>query len=58
MFLAVEYALISSSAPRPLGASYVPILMSEVEQEQISGGIGDRDATVVGAALCDGDGER
>ena len=32
--LAVGYARISSSAPRPLGAAYVPILLSEVEQER------------------------
>ena len=34
MFLAVGYAPISSSAPRPLEAAYVSILLSEVEQEQ------------------------
>ena len=45
---------ISSSAPRPLGAAYVPILLSEVEQEQRLSGNGDREAIVVGAGLCDG----
>ena len=45
---------ISSSAPRPLGAAYVPILLSEVEQEQRLSGNGDRGAIVVGAGLCDG----
>ena len=49
---------ISSSAPRPLGAAYVPILLSEVEQEQRPSGNGDREAIVVGAGLCDGEGER
>ena len=49
---------ISSSAPRPLGAAYVPILLSEVEQEQRSSGNGDCEAIVVGAGLCDGEGER
>ena len=58
IFLAVGYAPISSSAPRPLGAAYVPILLSEVEQEQRPSGIGDREAIVVGAGLCDGEGER
>ena len=35
------YVPISSSAPRPLGAAYVPILLSEVEQEQRHSGNGD-----------------
>ena len=52
------YVLISSSAPRPLGAAYIPILLSEVEQEQITSENGDREAIVVGAGLCDGEGER
>ena len=43
---------IPSSAPRPLGAAYVPILLSEVEQEQRPSGNG------VGAGLCDCEGER
>ena len=47
-----------SSAPRPLGAAYVTILLSEVEQEQRPSGNGDREAIVVGAGLCDGEGER
>ena len=49
---------ISSSAPRPLGAAYVLILLSEVEQEQRPSGNGNREAIVVGAGLCDGEGER
>ena len=49
---------LSSSAPRPLGAAYVLILLSEVEQEQRPSGNGDREAIVVGAGLCDGEGER
>ena len=58
MFLAVRYAPISSSAPRPLGTAYVPIMLSEDEQEQGPSGNGDREAIVVGAGLCDGEGER
>ena len=54
----VGYFPISSSAPRPLGAAYVLILLSEVEQEQRPSGNGDREAIVVGAGLCDGEGER
>ena len=41
-----------------LGAAYIPILLSEVEQEQRPSGNGDREAIVVGAGLCDGEGER
>ena len=52
------YVPISSSALRPLGAAYFPILLSEVEQEQRPSGNGDRVAIVVGAGLCDGEGER
>ena len=37
---------------------YIPILLSEVEQEQRPSGNEDREATVVGAGLCDGEGER
>ena len=51
------YVPISSSAPRPLGP-YMPILLSEVEQEQRPSGNGDREAIVVEAGLCDGEGER
>ena len=58
MFLAVAYAFSSSSALRPLGATYVPMLLSEVEQEQRPSGNGDREASVVGGGLCDGEGER
>ena len=39
-------------------AAHVPILLSEVEQEQRPSGNGDREAIVVGAGLCDGEGER
>ena len=39
----------------PLGAAYVPILLSEVDQEQRTG---DREAIVVRAGLCDDEGER
>ena len=42
----------------PFGAAYYPILLSEVEQEQRPSGNGDREAIVVGAGLCDGEGER
>ena len=45
---------ISSSAPLPLRAAYVPILISEGEHEQRPSGNGDREAIVVGAGLCDG----
>ena len=48
----------SSSAPRPLGAAYIPILLSEVEQEQRPSGNGDCEAILVGAGLCDDEGER
>ena len=58
MFLAVGYAPVSSSATRQLGATYVPIFLSEVEREQRHGGNGDREAIVMGAGLCDGEGER
>ena len=39
-------------------AACVLILLSEVEQEQRRSGNGDRGAIVVGAGLCDGEGER
>ena len=58
MFLAVWYVPISSSVQRPVGAAYIPVLLSEVEQEQRPSGNVDREAIVVGAGLCDGDGER
>ena len=51
-------SLISSNAPRPLGAAYVPILLSEVEEERRPSGKEDCEAIVVGAGLCDGEGER
>ena len=56
--MAVRYTPISSSALRPLGAAYVPILLSEVEQEQKPSGNGECEAIVVGAGLCDAEGER
>ena len=42
----------------PLGAAYVPILLSELEQEQRPSGNGDREAIVVGAGVCNDEGER
>ena len=54
----LDYVPIFSSALRPLGAPYIPILLSEVEQEQRPSGKEDREAIVVGAGLCDGEGER
>ena len=56
--VSLRYTPISSSALRPLGAAYIPILLSEVEQEQRPSGNGDREAIVVGAGLCDGESER
>ena len=41
-----------------LEAAYVPNLLSEVEQEQRPSGNGDRESIVLGAGLCDGEGER
>ena len=52
------YVPIPSSALRPLGAAYIPILLSEVEQEQRPSGNEDREAILVGAGLRDGEGER
>ena len=52
------YVPIFSSALRPLGAAYIPILLSDVEQEKRLSGNEDREAIVVGAGLCDGEGER
>ena len=52
------YVPISSSAPQPLGAAYIPILLNEVEQEQRLSRNGDREAIVAEAGLCDGEGER
>ena len=52
------YVPISSCALRPLGDAYTPILLSEVEQEQKPSGNEDREAVVVGAGLCDCEGER
>ena len=58
MVLAVRYAPICFCAPRPLGAAYVHILLCDVEQEQKPSENGDREAIVVGAGLCGGEGER
>ena len=52
------YVPISSSTLRRLGAAYIPLLLSEVEKEQRPSGNEDREAIVVGAGLCDGEGER
>ena len=54
----LEYFPISSSALRSFRAAYIPILLSEVEQEQRPSVNGDREAIVVGAGRCDGEGER
>ena len=51
----VWYFPISSSAP---WTTHVSILLSEVEQEHRRNSNGDREAIVVGADLCDGEGER
>ena len=56
--LPLQYVPISSSAPRPLGTAYFPILLTEVEQEQRPSGNEDRQAIVLGAGLCDNEGER
>ena len=58
MFLAVGSDPISSSAPGLLETAYVPILLSEVEQEQRPSENGDREVIVVEAGLGDGEGER
>ena len=52
------YVPISSCALRPLGAAYIRILLSEVEQEQRLSGNGYSEAIVVVAGLCDGESER
>ena len=46
--LALEYAPSFSSDTRPLGAAYLPISLSEVEQEQTLSENGDRGAILVG----------
>ena len=46
------------SAPLPLGAAYVTILLGGVEQKQRPSGNRDRDAIVVGAGLCHAENER
>ena len=52
------YVPIYSSVLRPLGAAYIPILLSEVEQQQRPSRNEDREGIVVGAGLCGGEGER
>ena len=52
------YVPISSSAMRPLGAAYIPILLGEIEQEQTPSGNEDREAIVKEAGLCNSEGER
>ena len=49
---------ISSFDPQHLGATYVPILLSEVKQEQKPSENGDREAIVVETGLWDDEGER
>ena len=44
--------------PRPLEPANLPMLLSEVEQEQRLSGNGDREAIVVRACPCDFKGER
>ena len=51
------YVPILSSAPRPLGAAFVIILLSEVEQEQRPSSNGDHEAIVGGVDVCDGESE-
>ena len=45
-------------ARNPFRTAYIPILLSEVKQEQRLSGNSDREAIVVGAGLCHGVGER
>ena len=51
-----QFPLVPSVPLAPL--TFVPILLSEVEQEQRPSGNGDREAIVVGAGLCDGECKR
>ena len=53
-----EISYFSSPNMGSYTGAYVPNLLSEVEQEQRPSGNGDREAIVVGAGLCDGEGER
>ena len=50
-------SIIPISTSEHLGAACVPILLSEVEKEQRPSGNGKRGAIVLGAGLCDGEGE-
>ena len=45
------YVPISSSALRPLGAAYIPILLSEIEQEQRPSGNGVYAFDLIAAGL-------
>ena len=57
----MSYQVPSDVSPFPLvpcGPAYIPIMLSEVEQEQRPSGNEDCEAIVVGAGLCDGEGER
>ena len=56
--LALGHALNSSSAPRPFGTAYLPISLSEVEQEYGASNNRHREAIVMGAGLSNGEGER
>ena len=62
IFQSIKRASDISSFPLvprgPLGPLHVPISLSEVEQEQKPSGNGDLEAILVGARLCDGEGER
>ena len=52
------YVPIFSNVTRPLEAADVPSLLSEIDQEQRVSRNGVREVIVVGAGLCDGEGER
>ena len=60
-FLSQVTNVIKPSDFKPNGikpSDHLSILLSEVEQEQRPSGNGDREAIVVVAGLCDGEGER
>ena len=48
----------NSTYLQPPEAAYVPVLLGEAEQQQRPSEIGDREAIVVGAGLCDVECER
>ena len=54
----LRYVPISPSATRSFEPVLFPILLSEVQQERRRSGNGDREAIVVEAGLCEGEGER